>query len=87
MRNGIHILPSLEPWIATFNAWAIDVEGEFVKFEVQDIDNEVHPDPIFGHEAQVYVREKWTESLIALNKGLKLEIIYQLNSISLQELL
>ncbi|KPQ41662.1 MAG: hypothetical protein MPEBLZ_03785 [Candidatus Methanoperedens nitroreducens] len=57
LRNGIHILPTLEPWIATFNAWSIDVEGEFVKFEVQDIDNEVHPDPIFGHEAQVYVRE------------------------------
>ena len=54
----MHILPSLDPWIATFNAWSIDVEGEFVKFEVQDIDNEVHPDPIFGHEAQVYVREE-----------------------------
>jgi hypothetical protein len=53
----VHILPSLEPWIATFNAWSIDVEGEFVKFEVQDVDNEVHPDPIFGHEAQVYVRK------------------------------
>ena len=56
--TGVHILPSLEPWIATFNAWSIDVEGEFVKFEVQDVDNEVHPDPIFGHEAQVYVREE-----------------------------
>ena len=55
--TGVHILPSLEPWIATFNAWSIDVEGEFVKFEVQDVDNEVHPDPIFGHEAQVYVRK------------------------------
>ncbi|VVB54631.1 Uncharacterised protein [uncultured archaeon] len=55
--NGVDILPSLEPWIATFNAWSIDVEGEFVKFEVHDVDNEVHPDPMFGHEAQVYVRE------------------------------
>ncbi|MCX9086697.1 MAG: hypothetical protein OIN90_03950, partial [Candidatus Methanoperedens sp.] len=25
LRNGIHILPTLEPWIATFNAWSIDV--------------------------------------------------------------
>ncbi|MBZ0176466.1 MAG: hypothetical protein K8F55_14405, partial [Candidatus Methanoperedens nitroreducens] len=57
-QTGINILPSLEPWIATFNAWAINVEGEFVVFEVQDIDNEVHPDPIFGHEAQVYVRKE-----------------------------
>jgi len=58
LGNGVHILPSLEPWLATFNMWSIDVEGEFVKFEVQDVDNEVHPDPIFGHEVQVYVREK-----------------------------
>jgi hypothetical protein len=57
--SGVHILPTLEPWIATFNMWSIDVEGEFVKFEVQDMDNEVHPDPIFGHEVQVYVRENW----------------------------
>jgi hypothetical protein len=55
--NGLPVLPSLEPWIATVNMWSIDVEGEFVKFEVQDMDNEVHPDPIFGHEVQVYVRE------------------------------
>ena len=55
--TGLHILPNLEPWLATFNMWSIDVEGEFVKFEVQDMDNEVHPDPIFGHEVQVYVRE------------------------------
>jgi hypothetical protein len=55
--TGVHILPSLEPWIATFNMWSIDVEGEFMKFEVQDMDNEVHPDPIFGHEVQVYVRK------------------------------
>jgi hypothetical protein len=55
--TGVHILPTLEPWIATFNMWSIDVEGEYVKFEVQDGDNEVHPDPIFGHEVQVYVRE------------------------------
>jgi hypothetical protein len=55
--NGVYILPTFEPWIATFNMWSIDVEGEYVKFEVQDMDNEAHPDPIFGHEVQVYVRE------------------------------
>jgi hypothetical protein len=42
----------------TFGAWEINVEGEFVKFEVFDGDDETHPNPIFGHEAQVYVREK-----------------------------
>jgi hypothetical protein len=41
----------------TFGAWEINVEGEFVKFEVFDGDDETHPNPIFGHEAQVYVRE------------------------------
>ncbi|MBU3966652.1 MAG: hypothetical protein KKG76_04640, partial [Euryarchaeota archaeon] len=45
-------------WIMTFGAWEINVEGEFVKFELFDVDNEVHPNPIFGHEAQVYVREE-----------------------------
>ncbi len=31
-----------------------------MKFELIDADNEVHPNPIFGHEAQVYVREEDT---------------------------
>jgi len=75
--TGVHILPTLEPWIATFNMWSIDVEGEFVKLEVQDIDNEVHPDPIFGHEVQVYVREvklikdSVSESYIGYNSPIK----------------
>jgi hypothetical protein len=56
-RTGLKVLPTLDPWIVTVNMWLIDVEGEFVKFEVQDMDNEVHPDPIFGHEVQVYVRK------------------------------
>ncbi len=55
---GIHVLPTLDPWLLTFNMWLIDVEGEFVKFEAQDMDNEVHPNPIFGHDPQVYVRER-----------------------------
>ncbi|MBU4075792.1 MAG: hypothetical protein KKI06_03650, partial [Euryarchaeota archaeon] len=57
-QTGIHVLPTLNPWITTFNLWSIDVEGEFVKFELIDADNEVHPNPIFGHEAQVYVRKQ-----------------------------
>ncbi|MDD5617129.1 MAG: hypothetical protein PHH85_13120 [Candidatus Methanoperedens sp.] len=55
---GVPVLPTLDPWIMTFGAWEINVEGEFVKFEVFDGDDETHPNPIFGHEAQVYVREK-----------------------------
>lgn len=41
------------------------------------MDNEVHPDPIFGHEVQVYVREdkiikdSVTESYIGYNTPIK----------------
>jgi hypothetical protein len=70
---GVPVLPTLDPWIMTFGAWEINVEGEFVKFELIDADNEVHPNPIFGHEAQVYVRmfrtirDPVTESFIGTN--------------------
>ncbi|HLB71795.1 MAG TPA: hypothetical protein VJJ51_12195, partial [Candidatus Methanoperedens sp.] len=57
-ETGLHVLPTLDPWIMTVNAWKIDVEGEFVKFVVYDADNEVHPNAIFGHDAQVYVRRE-----------------------------
>jgi len=56
--HGVPVLPTLDPWVVTFGAWEINVEGEFVKFEVFDADDETHPNPIFGHEAQVYVREE-----------------------------
>ncbi len=54
--TGLPILPTFDPWLAQMNAWKIEVQGKMNKFEVQDIDNEVHPNPIFGHDAQVYVR-------------------------------
>ncbi|MDP3106323.1 MAG: hypothetical protein Q8M95_17155 [Candidatus Methanoperedens sp.] len=74
---GVPVLPTLDPWIMTFGAWEINVEGEFVKFELIDADNEVHPNPIFGHEAQVYVREEIpvydtvTQTPIGDNKRIK----------------
>ena len=55
--TGLPILPTMDPWLAQMNAWKIEVQGKMNKFEVQDIDNEVHPNPIFGHDAQVYVRK------------------------------
>ncbi|MDW7777363.1 MAG: hypothetical protein SCH39_13645, partial [Methanosarcinales archaeon] len=33
-------------------------EGEIPEFVVIDVDNEVHPNPIFGHEAQIYTRNR-----------------------------
>jgi hypothetical protein len=46
---------------------------------VQDVDNEVHPDPIFGHEAQVYVREADTieDEITQLPLGLNLPIKFK----------
>jgi hypothetical protein len=55
--TGAYVLPSMNPWICTVNSWFIEVEGDIVEFTVQDVDNEVHPNPIFGHEAQIYKRE------------------------------
>ncbi|MBU3966654.1 MAG: hypothetical protein KKG76_04650 [Euryarchaeota archaeon] len=56
--TGLPVLPSMNPWIIQTNAWKIEVQGKINKFELLDADNEVHPNPIFGHEAQVYVREE-----------------------------
>ncbi|MCD4765052.1 MAG: hypothetical protein K8R34_00935, partial [Methanosarcinales archaeon] len=54
--TGLYVLPSMNPWVCTTNIWYIEVEGEFLEFIVSDVDNEVHPNPIFGHEAQIYKR-------------------------------
>ncbi len=56
--TGLPVLPSMNPWIVQTNAWKIEVQGKINKFELIDADNEVHPNPIFGHEAQVYIREE-----------------------------
>lgn len=67
-QTGLPILPAMNPWIAQMNMWKIEVQGKINRFEVQDIDNEVHPDPIFGHGAQVYVRrESFIEDHLANN--------------------
>jgi len=58
--TGLPVLPSMNPWLVQTNAWKIEVQGKINKFELLDADNEVHPNPIFGHEAQVYVREEDT---------------------------
>lgn len=56
--TGLPVLPSMNPWLVQTNAWKIEVQGKINKFEVFDGDDETHPNPIFGHEAQVYVRER-----------------------------
>jgi hypothetical protein len=56
--TGLYLLPSMNPWICTVNSWYIEVEGEMVNFLIFDADNVCHPNPMFGHEWQVYQRRK-----------------------------
>ncbi|AKB73962.1 hypothetical protein MSLAZ_0701 [Methanosarcina lacustris Z-7289] len=51
-------LPVLPPhWIFTVNVWTYEVIGKYEEFTVIDNDNEVIPQPYFGHKGQKYVRE------------------------------
>jgi hypothetical protein len=55
--TGIPVLPPPN-YVVQFNSWVINVEGRIDSFTLIDADNEVHPNPIFGHEAQVYKRNE-----------------------------
>ncbi|MEA3295518.1 MAG: hypothetical protein U9P81_11255, partial [Euryarchaeota archaeon] len=60
LRNGgLQVLPPTPntAWIGTTNFWTIRVKGRFHELMVIDADNECHPNPMFGHEAQVYSRK------------------------------
>jgi hypothetical protein len=60
LRNGgLQILPPTPStaWIGTTNFWMIRVKGRFHELMIIDADNECHPNPMFGHEAQVYSRK------------------------------
>jgi hypothetical protein len=52
-------VPVLTPpnYMVQFNSWMINVEGRIDGFTLVDADNECHPNPMFGHEAQVYRRK------------------------------
>jgi len=53
--TGIPVLPPPN-YMVQFNSWMINVEGRIDGFTLVDADNEVHPNPMFGHEAQIYLR-------------------------------
>jgi len=59
LNGGMQVLPPSPStaWVATTNIWKIRVKGEFYQFQLYDFDNECHPHPIYGHEAQIYSRE------------------------------
>jgi len=54
--TGVPVLPPPN-YMVQFNSWMINVEGRIDEFTLVDADNEVHPNPMFGHEAQVYKRK------------------------------
>jgi hypothetical protein len=55
--TGVPVLPPPN-YVVQFNSWMINVEGRIDGFTLLDVDNEVHPNPMFGHEAQVYKRTR-----------------------------
>jgi len=63
INGGQQVLPPSPStaWVATTNIWKIRVKGEFHQFQLYDFDNECHPHPIFGHEAQIYSREDYVD--------------------------
>ncbi|WP_440956489.1 DUF7286 family protein [Methanosarcina sp. Mfa9] len=84
-------LPVLPPhWIFTINVWTYDVIGEYEAFTVTDNDNEVIPEPYFGHKGQRYVREdelimhpsKKTQDGNILRLGKNTPITFQINGYS-----
>ncbi|MDW7777358.1 MAG: hypothetical protein SCH39_13620, partial [Methanosarcinales archaeon] len=54
--TGIPVLPPPN-YVLQFNSWMINVEGRIDGFTLVDADNEVHPNPMWGHEAQIYMME------------------------------
>ncbi len=59
INGGQQVLPPSPStvWVVTTNMWKIRVKGIFYQFQLYDFDNECHPHPIFGHEAQIYSRK------------------------------
>ena len=83
LRNGgMQILPPSPStaWVVTTNMWKIRVKGRFHQFQLYDFDNECHPHPIFGHEAQIYsrksdrdIRDPATGSVVGRNIPIEFE--------------
>jgi len=81
-NGGQQVLPPSPStvWVVTTNMWKIRVKGVFHQFQLYDFDNECHPHPIFGHEAQMYsrkplrdIRDPATGSVVGDNKPIEFE--------------
>ncbi len=84
--TGRPILPltPVTPWILTMNLWCIDVEGEFLRFEVDDANNEAVYNPLIGHSPQPYVREACviTNGSTILGENTRLHFAYSTISLA-----
>ena len=81
-NGGQQVLPPSPStaWVATTNMWKIRIKGRFHQFQLYDFDNECHPHPIFGHEAQIYsrkhyydIRDPATGSVVGHNNPIEFE--------------
>lgn len=73
-------LPVLSPhWIFTVNVWTYEIVGKYQVFSVIDNDNEVIPEPYFGHKGQKYVREKKSITLNGNYLGENKPITFKFN--------
>jgi len=75
--KGVPVLPPPN-YVVHFNSWMINVEGRIDEFTLFDVDNECHPHPIFGHEAQVYRRKDeaildYTDNLTRIGRNFPIE--------------
>ncbi len=65
--TGLPILPTpITPWVITVNAWYIEIQGQFAKFEVTDTIGEMMPDLLFGNKETSFVRGYMENNLIAV---------------------
>ena len=78
--TGLPLLPPtpVTCWSLTMNLWTIDVEGEFLRFEVLDANNEAAYNPLIGHSPQPFVREACviTNGSTILGENTRLDFAY-----------
>jgi len=57
--TGIPLLPIPPiPWFCTINLWSIEVDGCYEKFKLVDTLDETHASQLFGHDGQIYMRNR-----------------------------
>ena len=78
------ILPPtpVTPWLVTLNVWIIDVAGEYEEFRLVDTGDETAFNPIFGHDPQVYIREKKQVKEDGVSLGDNTRLTFEFSTVS-----